>query len=205
MHLDDDTCETIAEALTTNSFLTSLDIRQNPRITNVGYKAILGSLERNYDLWCSVMVMFFFVEDDVKSCSPAFKRCRRVPEKQDNESFQAKFNALIELNQANRGDLVRSPTREKLAEFMGKLRDNNPEDPTSLWYFLTIHDSILHPLAGFLKWKDRKKQGDADVSQDGSDDNDTAVNAKRAALAVSPEEDAKRPKLLPSTSEQAPS
>jgi hypothetical protein len=57
MHLDDDTCETIAEALTTNSFLTSLDIRQNPRITNVGYKAILRSLEQNYDLWCSVMVV----------------------------------------------------------------------------------------------------------------------------------------------------
>jgi hypothetical protein len=57
MHLDDETCRTIAEALTTNSFLTSLDIRQNPSISVEGYKAILGSLERNYDLWCSVMVV----------------------------------------------------------------------------------------------------------------------------------------------------
>jgi hypothetical protein len=57
MHLDDETCETIAQALITNSFLTSLDIRQNPNITVKGYKAILGSLERNYDLWCSVMVV----------------------------------------------------------------------------------------------------------------------------------------------------
>jgi len=37
---------------------------------------------------------------------------------QDNDFFQAKFNCLIELNQANRGDLVRSPTREKLATFI---------------------------------------------------------------------------------------
>jgi hypothetical protein len=57
MHLDDETCATIADALITNSFLTSLDIRQNPDITVRGYKAILGSLERNYGLWCSVMVV----------------------------------------------------------------------------------------------------------------------------------------------------
>merc|ERR1712087_1078181 len=28
------------------------------------------------------------------------------------------------------------------------------DDPTALWYFLTIHrDSILHPLVRFMKWK----------------------------------------------------
>jgi len=71
----------------------------------------------------------------------------------DNDSFQAKFNSLIALNQANRGDLVRSPTRSKLAQFLGQL--NEGRDATSLWYFLSIHDSILFPLVDFLQWKDR--------------------------------------------------
>jgi hypothetical protein len=57
MNLSDATCKTIASALTTNSFLTSLDIRQNPSIGVDGYRSILVSLERNYDLWCSVMVV----------------------------------------------------------------------------------------------------------------------------------------------------
>jgi len=106
------------------SFWTSLDLRQNPSIGTAGYEAILSSLERNCDLWCSLMV--------------------------DNDSFQSRFNALIELNQANRGALVRSPTPEKLAVFLERLKD----DPTALWYFLTIHrDSILHPLVRFMKWK----------------------------------------------------
>lgn len=106
------------------SFWTSLDLRQNPFIGTEGYNAILSSLERNYDLWCSLMV--------------------------DNESFQSKFNALIELNQANRGSLVRSPSTEKLAVFLDRLKD----DPTALWYFLTIHrDSILLPLIRYLTWK----------------------------------------------------
>lgn len=63
MNLNDSTCRTIAQALVTNSFLTSLDIRQNPSIGDDGFKAILRSLERNYDLWCSVMVVSwcFFV------------------------------------------------------------------------------------------------------------------------------------------------
>ena len=39
------------------SFWTSLDLRQNPSIGTVGYEAILSSLERNYDLWCSLMVV----------------------------------------------------------------------------------------------------------------------------------------------------
>jgi hypothetical protein len=56
--------------------------------------------------------------------------------------------------------LVRSPTRKKLTAFLERLQDNNHHadgDPTSLWYFLTIHDSILHPLVEFLKFKTRKK------------------------------------------------
>ena len=45
---------------------------------------------------------------------------------------------------------MRSPTPEKLAVFLDRLKD----DPTALWYFLTIHrDSILHPLIRYLKWK----------------------------------------------------
>jgi hypothetical protein len=39
------------------SFWTSLDLRQNPTIGTIGYEAILSSLERNYDLWCSLMVV----------------------------------------------------------------------------------------------------------------------------------------------------
>lgn len=39
------------------SFWTSLDLRQNPSIGTAGYEAILSSLERNYDLWCSLMVV----------------------------------------------------------------------------------------------------------------------------------------------------
>ena len=39
------------------SFWTSLDLRQNPLIGSQGYEAILSSLERNYDLWCSLMVV----------------------------------------------------------------------------------------------------------------------------------------------------
>ena len=87
---------------------------------------------------------------------------------------------------------------------MEKLQDNNPEDPTSLWYFLTIHDSILHPLVGFLKWKDRKRREEAAaVSQKGGDD---TVKRAAATLATSPApEEIKRPKLLPTVSEQAPS
>eukprot|EP00980_Cylindrotheca_fusiformis_P021837 scaffold8673_cov126-Cylindrotheca_fusiformis.AAC.4 len=125
MHLTDAQCETIADTLSTSSFLTSLDIRQNDGLTHKGYAAILQALERNYDLWCSVLV--------------------------DNDTFQAKFNSLIELNQANRGDLLRSPTKEKLIVFLDKLKD----DPTALMHFFTIHDAILFPMVEFLALKNR--------------------------------------------------
>lgn len=57
MHLTDQQCKTIAESLSGNSFLTSLDIRQNDDISSVGYASILEALERNYSLWCSVLVV----------------------------------------------------------------------------------------------------------------------------------------------------
>lgn len=125
MHLDDDQCETIASALETNSFLTSLDIRQNQLISARGYNAILGALERNWDLWCSVMV--------------------------DDEHFQGKFNALIELNQAGRGDLLRNPSRNKLVSFLEKLQ----HDPSSIWFFFSIHDTTRILLTDYLVWKEK--------------------------------------------------
>jgi hypothetical protein len=57
MKMDDATCHTLANALKTNSFLTSLDLRQNDGITIAGYGAILRALEQNFDLWCSVLVV----------------------------------------------------------------------------------------------------------------------------------------------------
>jgi hypothetical protein len=60
MQLTNDTCETIAQALSTghdSCFLTSLDIRQNPNIGEEGYRVILQALERNCHLWCTVMVV----------------------------------------------------------------------------------------------------------------------------------------------------
>jgi hypothetical protein len=125
MHLDDDQCETIALALETNSFLTSLDIRQNQLISARGYNAILGALERNWDLWCSVMV--------------------------DDELFQGKFNALIELNQAGRGDLLRNPSTTKLVSFLEQLK----HDPSAIWFFFSIHDTIRILLTDYLVWKEK--------------------------------------------------
>jgi hypothetical protein len=129
---------------------------------------------------------------------------------QDNESFQAKFNSLIALNQANRGDLVRSPTRAKLATFIGQLNEGSAADPTSLWYFLSIHDTILFPLVEFLNWKERIEQ-DQDQDHHGrrqrpksttttvtkrsiqEEDEDEANIAK---LTSEEEDEAKRPRLV---------
>lgn len=159
MNMDNTTCQTLAKALTTNSFLTSLDLRQNDRITTPGYASILQALERNYDLWCTVMV--------------------------DDESFQAKFNALIELNQANRGDLVRSPTRDKLAKFIVHLNEQG-NDPTSLWYFLSIHDNILFPLVEFMQWKrtttSTSKRTFGTTTCDGRASSGDATSGKRPRL-----------------------
>jgi hypothetical protein len=145
MHLDDQQCTTIAGALETNSFLTSLDIRQNSEITAGGYKEILGALERNWDLWCSVMV--------------------------DDEAFQGKFNALIELNQAGRGDLLRTPTLSKMVNFLDYLKD----DASALWYFFSIHDSARTLLAEYLLWKTkllRKREGQEDDSDEPESEQD---------------------------------
>jgi hypothetical protein len=101
---------------------------------------------------------------------------------------------LIELNQANRGDLVRSPTREKLALFLERLQENqsSTDDATSLWYFLTIHDSILHPLVSFLKWKtvrEEREKGHSQAQKQQADDE------KRRSFVDTEEQESKRPKL----------
>jgi hypothetical protein len=59
MNFDDETCRTIAKAVKNNFFLTSLDLRQNPHIGQEGCRLILEALERNYDLWCTVLVVSF--------------------------------------------------------------------------------------------------------------------------------------------------
>jgi len=38
--------------------------------------------------------------------------------------------------------------------------DKLKDDPTALWYFLTIHDSILYPFCRFFQWK-LKREGSA--------------------------------------------
>jgi hypothetical protein len=103
------------------------------------------------------------------------------------------------LNQANRGDLVRSPTRAKLAKFIGQL--NEGADPTSLWYFLSIHDTMLFPLVEFLNWKERidnknnkaatkrtretqDEQGDTGVTSTSTTTNQQDEAIKRARLEV---------------------
>ena len=62
MKLTNASCETLAHALTErrSCFLTSLDIRQNVLIGDEGYHQILQALERNCDLWCTVMVVSSF-------------------------------------------------------------------------------------------------------------------------------------------------
>jgi hypothetical protein len=130
-----------------------VDIRQNPNIGEDGYNSILEALEHNHGLWCSVMV--------------------------DSHRFQGLFNLLIELNQAGRGDLLRSPSLAKLGTFMGELHD-----PTALWFFLRIHDTIRDPLVAFLQWKShivRSKQG-------GNTEDETTIQqwpAKRARTEAS--------------------
>jgi hypothetical protein len=167
MHLDDRMCQTIAQALQKSSFLTSLDIRQNPEIGVVGYTAILEALEKNYDLWCSVMV--------------------------DDETFQGKFNALIELNQAGRGDLLRTFTLEKLTEFLGKLS----QDATAMWFFLCIHECVRTPLIDYLLWKDnfvRQKQLTTAAT----------ASTDETAIAIAYVPDSKRQRTLDETMKDAP-
>lgn len=87
-----------------------------------GYDSLLEALELNHGLWCSVMV--------------------------DSSRFQGLFNLLIDLNQAGRGDLLRSPSLDKLASFIAELYDK-----TALWFFLRIHNTIRDPLIEYLQWK----------------------------------------------------
>jgi hypothetical protein len=124
MNLDDETCFKMAEALECSSFLTSLDLRQNNSITKVGLSQILHAMNQNFTSWCTVLV--------------------------DDLFFQGRFLVLIELNQADRGDVVRNFSKDKLVDFISGLNS-----PSALWYFLQLHDTVRDPMAAFLLWKER--------------------------------------------------
>jgi hypothetical protein len=100
---------------------------------------------------------------------------------------------LIQLNQANRGDLLRSPTLEKLATFIEQLR----EDPTALWYFFTIHDTILFPFVNFVQWKLNKDKENSN-SKDKRPATELIHEAVHMAYAVS-----KRPRIAETGNENA--
>jgi hypothetical protein len=79
-----------------------------------------------------------------------------------------------------------------------------------LWYFLTIHDSILHPLVGFLKWKAQREdrleaeaiaRAAAIASEEGKTSGagaaDNTLDSKKRPLSVEGEAQAlKRSKLI---------
>jgi hypothetical protein len=107
---------------------------------------------------------------------------------------------LIELNQANRGDLVRSPTRGKLLKFIGKLNETTT-GATSLWYFFTIHDAVLFPLVNYLQFKDHvqykrvaetkksdttNKNANANTSDDKDDKEDQGTTTLKRSREGSP-------------------
>ncbi|KAL7579041.1 hypothetical protein ACA910_019080 [Epithemia clementina (nom. ined.)] len=126
MQLDDDACHSMSQALQREdlSFLSSLDLRKNtPGITADGYASIARALELNFSSWCSVAV--------------------------DDPRQQSVFHVLIEMNQHNRGDVVRNLHLTNLAQFLQELR----HDPTAIWHFLRIHDGIRNPLAAYLEFQ----------------------------------------------------
>ena len=133
-NLDDEACFKIAESLEVTSFLTTLDIRQNKCIKRPGLSCMLNAMEQNFSSWCTIMV--------------------------DDPHFQGRFMVVIELNQADRGDVVRNFSAEKLMEFMDTLSQPNTPGgrrppPSALWYFLQLHDTCRDPLAQYLLWKER--------------------------------------------------
>ena len=133
-NLDDEACFKIAEALEVTSFLTTLDLRQNKSIQKPGLRSMLASMEQNFSSWCTIMV--------------------------DDAQFQGRFMVVIELNQADRGDVVRNFSGEKLIGFMDSLSQPpspgmRPLPPSALWYFLQLHDTCRDPLAQYLLWKER--------------------------------------------------
>ena len=133
-NLDDDACYMIAEALESSSFLTTLDLRQNKSIRRPGLSCMLNAMDQNFSSWCTVMV--------------------------DDSQFQGRFMVLIELNQTDRGDVVRNFSAEKLIDFVAALNQpptpgRDPLPPSALWYFLQLHDTCRDPLAHYLLWKER--------------------------------------------------
>lgn len=133
-NLDDQACFKMAEALEIASFLTTLDLRQNKCIRRPGLSCMLNAMDQNFSSWCTVMV--------------------------DDPQFQGRFMVLIELNQADRGDVVRNFSSEKFIDFVETLneppaRGRAPLPPSALWYFLQLHDTCRDPLANYLLWKER--------------------------------------------------
>ena len=52
--------------------------------------------------------------------------------------------------------------------------DRLKDDPTALWYFLTIHrDSILHPLTRYLQWKNIVKKNSINAETRGKNRGDS--------------------------------
>ena len=136
-NLDDEACYKIAESLEITSFLTTLDLRQNKGIKRPGLNCMLNAMEQNFSSWCTIMV--------------------------DDPQFQGRFMVVIELNQADRGDVVRNFSAEKLIDFMATL--NEPPTPggrrlppSALWYFLQLHDTCRDPLGQYLLWKERRNK-----------------------------------------------
>lgn len=133
-NLDDEACFKIAESLEITSFLTTLDLRQNKSIQRPGLSGMLNAMEQNFSSWCTIMV--------------------------DDPQFQGRFMVVIELNQADRGDVVRNFSAEKLIDFMSTLNEpstpgGRPLPPSALWYFLQLHDTCRDPLGQYLLWKER--------------------------------------------------
>jgi hypothetical protein len=58
--------------------------------------------------------------------------------------------------------LLRNFSREKLATFLEQL------DPTSIWFFLCIHDTIRDPLVEYLLWKSRTKKKKLALEEEGA-------------------------------------
>ena len=126
MQLDDEACHAMAKVLQRedSSFLSSLDLRKNtPGITTIGYNSIASALELNFSSWCAVTV--------------------------DDPRQQSIFHILIELNQHNRGEVVRNFHIVNLVKFLEHVGDN----PTAIWHFLRIHDNIRNPLTSYLNFQ----------------------------------------------------
>jgi hypothetical protein len=160
LHLNDASCGAMSLACESNSFLTTLDLRQNSRITKTGHGSLLQALNRNFASWCTVLV------DDVH--------------------FQGRFNVLIELNQADRGHVVQRLTQPKLCTFLEKLSDT----PSAVWYFLQLHDTVRKPLGDYLLFqaqqekKKKQRQQLALLQQQQQQQQAAAATAAKATATI---------------------